>query len=66
MNNVSLNKGCIYGTFMKNADNLPIPRIKIKNDAKSEKEYIKIKLCRNNTSNNSDIYEVIIALFENE
>ena len=42
----------------------PIPIIKIKNDAKPEKVTVKIKLCRDTTSEKSDLYEFKMALFE--
>ena len=31
----------------------------------SEKDYVKIKMCRNPTSENSDMYEFRMSLFEN-
>ena len=45
------------------AETPPIPLIKIKNDEKSDKKFIKIKLCRDLTSEKSDLYEFKMDLF---
>ena len=42
-----------------------IPLIKSKNDENSEKYCVKIKLRRYPTSQNSDLYELKMALFDN-
>ena len=43
----------------------PIALIESKNNRKSDKYCVKIKLCRDPTSEKSDLYEFKIALFEN-
>ena len=43
----------------------PIPLIKIKNNAKSNKDCVKTKLRRDPTSENLDLYEFKMALFGN-
>ena len=43
----------------------PIPLIKIKHDDKSDKDLVKLKFCRDLTSEKSDLYEFKMALFEN-
>ena len=43
----------------------PIPLIKIKNDENSDKYFVKIKLCRDPTSENLDLDELKMALFDN-
>ena len=47
------------------ADPPPIPLIKIKNDVKSEKDYVQIKFCSDPTSEKSDLYKFKMALFDN-
>ena len=42
-----------------------IPLIKSKNDDKPEKYFVKIKLCRDPMSENLDLYEIKMALFDN-
>ena len=39
--------------------------IESKNNTKSDKYCVKIKLCRDSTSEKSDLYEFKMALFEN-
>ena len=43
----------------------PTPLIKSKHDDKSEKNFVKLKLRRDPTSNNSELYEFKMALFDN-
>ena len=43
----------------------PIPLIRINNDDKSYKDFVKIELCRDTTSENLDFYEFKMALFGN-
>ena len=42
-----------------------IPLTKSKNDEKLDKDGVKIKLCRDPTSQNSDLYEFKVDLFDN-
>ena len=46
-------------------DPTPIPLIKSNNGDKPDKYFIKIKLCRDPTSEKSDLYEFKMALFDN-
>ena len=43
----------------------PIPLIKIKHDDKSDKYFVKLKLCIDPTSYLSDLYEFMMDLFDN-
>ena len=43
----------------------PIPLIKINHDNKLDKDFVKLKLCRNLTSAMPDLYEFKMALFDN-
>ena len=45
------------GVVQLHMDPPPIPLIKIKHDDKLEKDFVKIKLHRDLTSENSDLYE---------
>ena len=44
----------------------PIPLINSKNDTKSHKDFTTIKFRRDSMSENSDLYEFKMALFEND
>ena len=44
---------------------LPIALIKLKYDVKSEKYFVKLKLCRDPTSSTLDLYEFRMSLFDN-
>ena len=50
MKNVSHRKVWRNGAVQIHVETTPIPIIKIKNDAKPEKVTVKIKLCRDTTS----------------
>ena len=41
----------------------PINLVNSKHNDKSEKDFVKLKLCRDQTSSKSDLYELKIALF---
>ena len=43
----------------------PIPLIKEKNDDKSDKYFMKLKLCRDSTLSTSDLFEFKMTLFDN-
>ena len=45
------------GKVQVNMEPPPIPLIKIKNDEKLDKHFVKIKLCMDPTSEKSDLYE---------
>ena len=47
-------------------ESLPITLIRSKNDAKSDKDGVKIKFCRDPTSEKLDLYEFEMALFDND
>ena len=42
-----------------------IPLIKENNDGKSDKDFVKLKLCRDPTLPTSDLYEFKMSLFDN-
>ena len=44
---------------------LPTPLIKVKYDGKSDKYFVKLKLCRYPTSSMSDLYKFNMDLFDN-
>ena len=50
MNKVFHKKIWIIGSVQMHVEPHPIPLIKIKNDVKLDKDYVKIKLCRDPTS----------------
>ena len=64
MINVSHKKKCNTGTVQVQVDLPPIPLIKMNNNYKLDKYFVKIKLCRDPRSENSDLYEVKMALFD--
>ena len=43
----------------------PIPLIKGKYNGKSEKDFVKLKLCTDPTSSTSELYEFKMSLFDN-
>ena len=43
----------------------PIPLVKVKYDGKSDKDFVKLKLCRDLTSSTLNPYEFKMSLFEN-
>ena len=49
MNNVSRKKMWNAGTVQVHVDPPPIPLIKSKNDDKSDKDFVKIKFCKDPT-----------------
>ena len=65
MKNVPHNKNWNTGTVHVHVDPPPIIPIKIKNNKKSDKYFVKIKLRRDPTSEKSDLYELKIPLFDN-
>ena len=60
------NKRWLSGAVRIHADSPPTPLIKIEIGKNSEKYYIKIKLCRNPMLEACNMYELKMALFENE
>ena len=65
MQNVSHKKKWNAGLLQLHVYPTPITLIKGKHDDKSEKGFVKMKLCRDPTSKNSDLYEFKMALFYN-
>ena len=65
MNNVFHKKVWLSRTLQIDVDPTPIQPIKRKLDKKSEKDYVKIKLCRDPTPEKSDMYKFRMALFDN-
>ena len=65
MKNVSHKNKWNAGTVQVHMDPLLIPLIKSKNNKKPETYFVKIKLCRDPTSEKLDIYEFKMDLFEN-
>ena len=57
MQNVSHNNKWNAGTVKVHVDPPPIPLIKVKNDDKPDKYFVKIKLRRVPKSKKSDLYE---------
>ena len=49
----------------QHVDPPPIPLIKIKHNDKSDKYFLRLKLCKDLTSEKSDLYEFKMALFDN-
>ena len=52
MKNISHKKSCNTGAVQIHVETSPIPLIKIKNDVELENDCVKIKLCRDPTSEN--------------
>ena len=65
MKNVSHKKKWNMGVVRLHMDKPPISLIKSKHDDKLDKYFVKIKLRRDTTSENSDLYEFKLALFGN-
>ena len=65
MNNVLHRKKWNATVIKQNAEPPPNPIIKIKHNDKSEKDFLKLTLCRDPTSEMSDFYEFKIVLFDN-
>ena len=65
MKNISHRRSWRSGTVQIHVDPPPTPLIKIKLDLKTEEYYVKIKLCRNPTSEKLDTCELKMALCEN-
>ena len=65
MNNVYHNKRCNTGNVKVHMYPPPIPLIKSNNNDKPEKYCVKTKLRRYPTSENYDLYELKMALFDN-
>ena len=53
------------GMAHEHVEPLPIPLIKETYDGKSDKYFVKLKLCRDPTSITSDLYEFRMYLFDN-
>ena len=66
MKNVFNKKKWSAGVVQLHVDPPPTPLIKIKHDDKSDKNFVNIKLRMDKTSKKSDLYELKMALFEND
>ena len=52
--------------FVRNFNMTPsTPLMKVKHDDKSDKDFVKLKLCRDLMSEKSDLYDFKTAFFEN-
>ena len=65
MKNFSHKKSWNSGMTQVHVEPPPKPLIKVKYDGKSDKYFVKLKLCRDPTSSTSDLYEFKMYLFEN-
>ena len=65
MNNVSHKKSCNSGVRQPRLKSPPIPLIKNNHNHKSDKDLVKIKLCRYPTSSSSDLYKFKMDMFDN-
>ena len=65
MRNVSSKKGWMSGTTQPHIKPLTIPLIKENHDGKSDKDFVKLKLCKDPTSSTLDLYEFKMSLFYN-
>ena len=65
MRNFSHKKGWKLGTNPSHLESPSIPLIKGTCNGKSEKDCVKLNLCRYYTSSTSDLYEFKMFLFEN-
>ena len=65
MKNVFHRKKCIAGAVEQHVDPPPPPLIKIKNNDKLDKDFVKLKLRRDLTSAKSNLYELKMSLFKN-
>ena len=64
MKNVYHRESQRTGAVQTYVDSPPINLVKSKNDLKMERYYVKIKFCRNQTSEKPDMYESKIALLD--
>ena len=65
MKKVSHKKNWNVGLLQFHVEPPPTPLTKIQHDDKSEKDFVKMTLRRDPTSENSDPYELKMALFYN-
>ena len=65
MQNFSQNNKWNVGLVHFHVEPPPTPPIKSKHDDKPEKDFVKVKLHRDPTSENLDVYEFKMALFYN-
>ena len=65
MNNILCRKKWITDVLEKHVESPPIHLIKSKHDDNSDKDFVKLKLSRDPASENSELYEFKIALFDN-
>ena len=65
MKNVSHKKGWNSGTTQEYVEPMAITLIKGTYNGKSDKEFVKLKLCRDTTYIMSDLYEDRMSLFDN-
>ena len=65
MQNIYHKKMWNAGLVQLHVEPPPTPLIKSKHDDKSEKDFVKVKLHRDPTSENLDVYEFKMALFYN-
>ena len=65
MKNASHKNSWNSGMTQPHVDPPPIPLIKIEHDNKSDKYFVKIKICKDPMSSSSDLYEFNMALFDN-
>ena len=65
MKNIFHRKKWIAAAVEQHVDPPPTPLIKIKNNDKLEKNFVKLKLRRDLTSAKSNLYELKMSLFNN-
>ena len=65
MKNVSHKKIWNSGMMQVHVEPPPITLIKIKYNGKSDKDFVKLKFCRDPTSSTSDLYKFRMYLFDN-
>ena len=65
MKNFSHKKGCNSGITQVNVETPKISLIKVKYDGKSDKYFVKLKMCSDPTPSTSDLYEFKMIFFEN-
>ena len=65
MKKVSILKVFLTGMTQPHLEPFPIPLIKENHDGTSEKDFVKLKLCRDPTSPTPDLYEFRISLLDN-
>ena len=66
MKNVAHKNTWNSGVTQVYVDTPPIPLIKMKHGDKSDNDFVKLKLRRDTTSENLDLYAFNMALFDNE